>query len=400
VTNGAFDSSSGWTVDNWSISDGKATYANYQCGNGGGTLEQDVSVGEGKMYKLTFSIKRWDEEYSDGYGAMSVSLGGNQLAILERSGTGTYSYTTTASGTGNLIFAATTGSGSDCLLEIDLDDVSVKEKTAQYTYDYLGRRVSKTLHASQTTIHYAYDGDQIVAEYDGNGTLLRKFIYGPGIDEPICMIDVVNDNAKYYYHFDGLGSVVALSDESGNIVERYSYDVFGEPNRVSAVSNRYMFTGREYDSETGNYYYRARYYKPDIGRFMSADPIGYEAGLNLYTYVANNPINNIDPLGLVTYDECLSHYQTALKKIREYVVDCQKNYCGSLNPVDWDLLACAAACGKFSGLAFGACWTGCVSTTAAARGACHVMCAAHGRQMERNAREVSNRCWRNACYNE
>jgi len=146
---------------------------------------------------------------------------------------------------------------------------------------------------------YVYDGDQIIAEYDNSGTLLRKYVYGSGIDEPVCMIAA--GGTKYYYHFDGLGSVIALSNTSGGIVERYSYDVFGEPNRVSAVGNPYMFTGRVYDPNTGLYDYRARVYKPQIGRFLQTDPI--QASLNLYTYCENNPVNWIDPWGLDTYKQ-------------------------------------------------------------------------------------------------
>ena len=124
--------------------------------------------------------------------------------------------------------------------------------------------------------------------------------------EPICIIDVTQGK-RYYYHFDGLGSVVAISDDCSDIVERYKYDVFGKPTiydanntqiSQSTVGNPYMFTGRRYDDETGLYYYRARYYSPNIGRFLQHDPLGYVDGMNLYTYCKANPVNYIDPLGL------------------------------------------------------------------------------------------------------
>jgi len=114
------------------------------------------------------------------------------------------------------------------------------------------------------------------------------------------MIDCTGQSeVKYYYHFDGLGSVVALSNVNNQVVENYTYDVFGSPSIASSIGNPYMFTGRECDSETGLYYYRARYYNPEIGRFLQTDPVGYLAGLNLYTYCDNNPINWIDPFGLM-----------------------------------------------------------------------------------------------------
>ncbi len=136
-------------------------------------------------------------------------------------------------------------------------------------------------------------------KHRSNGNLLRKYIHGPRVDEPVCMIDVADSSAVYYYHFNGLGSVVALSDSNGDTVQSYEYSVYGQvaaedPNHT----NPYMFTGRRFDFETGLYYYRARYYNPYIGRFLQTDPVGYGAGMNLYAYCGNNPIGRVDPFGL------------------------------------------------------------------------------------------------------
>ena len=97
---------------------------------------------------------------------------------------------------------------------------------ATYTYDAFGRRIKKTIsdNGQLSTVNYLYDGDQVIGEYDENGVLLRKFIYGPGIDESILLDNGTN---KYYYHFDGLGSVTEITDSSAVVVEKYTYDAYG-----------------------------------------------------------------------------------------------------------------------------------------------------------------------------
>ncbi len=257
----------------------------------------------------------------------SLSYTPNTLNQYSAVGATTYSYDTNGNLTddGNYLYYY------DCENRlIDVNDQS-DDPVSSYKYDFKGRRMERVVYGSpDATTKYAYDGDQVIAEYDANDVLQRKFTYGPGIDESICLIDAVNGNEVYYYHFDGLGSVVALSDVNNVIVERYSYTVFGEPmiedvNGVqisqSQVGNPYLFTGRRYDPEAGLYYYRARYYAYDIGRFLQTDSIGYSDGINWYAYVGNNPINYKDPSGHSIVSNYVYYVQWTLglgKDEREY----------------------------------------------------------------------------------
>lgn len=195
-----------------------------------------------------------------------------------------------------------------------------------YSYDPFGRRISKSANGASKS--YLYDGDTIIHEYGSGNTLAARFTYGPYRDEPLILErDLDGDGSfetgeMFFYQSDALGSVRALSDSSGRIVERYTYDSFGNPQpaaQPSAVGNPYLFTGREWDAETGLYFYRARYYDPVAGRFLQTDALwsaGQPMTLNRYAYTMNNPVNFKDPSGNSAVTTCRP-WQGAVKERRE-----------------------------------------------------------------------------------
>jgi RHS repeat-associated protein len=117
------------------------------------------------------------------------------------------------------------------------------------------------------------------------------------IDEPLAML---RSSTTSYYNADGLGTVTSLANGSGTLTQSYTYDSFGKQTASSgSLVNAFQYTGRESDSETGLYYYRARYYDPTVGRFIGEDPAGFDAGSpNFFAYVGNDPTDAIDPYGL------------------------------------------------------------------------------------------------------
>lgn len=163
---------------------------------------------------------------------------------------------------------------------------------ASYAYDPFGRRIGKTVNGATTS--YVYDGQDIVASVSG-GTMTH-FVHGPGVDEHLALYN----GSPYFYHVDGLGSITRITDSGQNVVQSYSYTSFGTPTISSPYFVQpYLFTGREYDPETGNNYHRARYLNMDAGRWLSLDPLGLAAGdVVLTNYVGNNAINLIDSDGL------------------------------------------------------------------------------------------------------
>src|SRR5271156_4793980 len=111
---------------------------------------------------------------------------------------------------------------------------------------------------------------------------------------------MLRGGATSFYNPDALGSVTSLSNSAGSIANTYTYDSFGKLTAsTGSLVNPFRYTARESDTETGLYYYRARYYDPTTGKFLSEDPIHFAGSINFYSYVSNNPVLRIDPSGLI-----------------------------------------------------------------------------------------------------
>ena len=209
-------------------------------------------------------------------------------------------------------------------LAIHYSGVSVLT-TVSYTYDALNRRVAKAVNPAGSSLqirYYFYAGEQLLAEKAPGGGVIH-YLSGSGLDNWLAR-QPAGQGVEWFLK-DRLGSVKSIINNQGNILESYEYSVFGSRSINSSPNplitpNSIGFTGREYDQETGLYYYRARYYEPSLGKFLSNDPLGFDAGdYNLSRYVMNDPLSFVDPTGMVSSSEYASFQSRVVLAVQECI---------------------------------------------------------------------------------
>ncbi len=176
----------------------------------------------------------------------------------------------------------------------------------QLAYDPAGR-LARTTDVGGAVTRFLYSGDQLVAEMDAGGNLLRRYVHGPGVDDPLVWYEGSTTNDPRWLHADAQGSIVAWSNLAGARGAVYTYGPYGEPGDRWGSGSRFRYTGQIALPEARLYHYKARAYEPVRGWFLQTDPIGGEDDLNLYAYVGGDPLNSSDPTGTFCWGKCPSN---------------------------------------------------------------------------------------------
>ncbi|WP_248488221.1 RHS repeat-associated core domain-containing protein [Pseudomonas sp. CYM-20-01] len=188
-------------------------------------------------------------------------------------------------------------------------------QTASYRYDPFGRRISKTVDG--ITTEFFWQGDKLIAEHHADRH--RSYLYEPDSFRPLALLEGFGpkETKAYHYQLDHLGTPQELTAPDGEIVWSTHYRAYGEISRIDIgkIDNPLRFQGQYFDQESGLHYNRHRYYNPDVGRYLTPDPVKLAGGINAYQYVPN-PTGWVDPLGLSSCpgDECKPNVPPTLRR--------------------------------------------------------------------------------------
>ena len=228
-------------------------------------------------------------EVFDPLGTYTYQQGTNKLTHIEGTPSIDYGYDANAN--------ITTENAWTYVYDLSNQLIRVLDNTnqvAEYTYNGAGQRIKKVTQSETRIFHYDLRG-HLIAETNQTGQMLAEYVY---LGDQLLAI-IKPGESVYYFHNDHLGTPQVLTDDTQTIAWKAVYTPFGEAvPSIETVENPFRFPGQYYDQETGLHYNYFRYYNPQTGRYITPDPIGLEGGINLFAYVANNPINNIDPEGL------------------------------------------------------------------------------------------------------
>jgi len=259
------------------ITDGGETIFSYQYDAVGNRV---YSIEDGVHTQYTYDIN--DRLLTQGGATYSYDANGNNIRIEEEANVVRMDF-----------------DDDNRLIGVVTEDNGQVSSTVSYAYDADGNRVQTTADGQVT--QYVVDGNaglsQVIAELDQNNQVGVNYLHGDDL------ISLSRESATHFFHYDGLGSTRALSDENAVVTDSYAYDAFGEGlQQTGNTENNYQYTGEEVDPNTGNYYLRSRFYNPGSGRFLSMD--SFEGvpqdpiTLHKYLYGNGDPVNTVDPSGL------------------------------------------------------------------------------------------------------
>ena len=292
----------------------------------------------------------------------SYMVGGNNQILSD----GTNSYIYDAEGNMTSRLNATTGvlttyqfDHRNRLVNVsDRNPGGVVTQAVAFVYDAMNRRLSKTVtgQLNANVLRFRYNKDDSWADLDGTNAVTARYLHGARIDELLIRQRVID--GRGWYLTDHLGTVRDIANATGAVVAHVDYSSFGQVLNVSnsVAVDRFLFTGRELDQETGLYFYRSRYYSPQLGFFVSQDSIGFDAGdFNLYRYVSNAPQLFRDPYGMlaaVEYGALLSRALLGAALGVAYYTVC-KFALGEGGQITFTSLVVAAGGGAIGAVGFG-----------------------------------------------